>query len=343
MMLAARVARSLEEGRGGLVSSALANVWGTIASRSLVKSLAFRGDRCVIAVGGATLGGSGKTPLAIACARELSAQGVRVALVGHAYRAHPLRARLVRAGDDVEVVGDEALLAARALAPFRVPVFVAPNRQAALDLALAHADVAILDGIAQLEPLRANLALLAVDSDRPWGAGACPPRGDLRAPVVELTALSDMIVRVGKTENAGARVIGEGAWLGARKLSWDEVRSHRVGLWTSIARPERVLADVVDAGVTPAFVVTHADHGEVGDRPRAAIARAARDRGVNLWVCTPKCAVSASRNRTLSLAGVPFATLEHEVELDAALKAVLAGVVTRWRPETPSRTPSPTR
>ena len=45
----------------------------------------------------------------------------------------------------------------------------------------AHdAEVLVLDGVLQVAPLRATLALLAVDADDPWGTAACPrvpPRG----------------------------------------------------------------------------------------------------------------------------------------------------------------------
>jgi hypothetical protein len=127
----------------------------------------------VIAVGGSTLGGSGKTPLAIACADALHRAGERVALVGHAYRGRPGRPRFVSVGDDVGEVGDEALECAARLAPYGVPVVVAETRQRALDLALEVADVAVVDGLGQAKPRRASLALLAVDAASPWGAGRC--------------------------------------------------------------------------------------------------------------------------------------------------------------------------
>jgi len=103
------VARRLEEGRyQGVIARCLALAWGDVSARGLVRSVAVPADVRVVAVGGATLGGSGKTPLAIACARELAKQGARVAFVGHAYRAHPGRARLVSPDDSLAEVGDEA-------------------------------------------------------------------------------------------------------------------------------------------------------------------------------------------------------------------------------------------
>ncbi len=124
----------------------------------------------MVAVGGATLGGSGKTPLAIACA-EAMADGARVAYVAHGYRARPERAaRRHAVDDDVATVGDEALVAARALAG-RASVVVAPSRQAALELAAERADVVVLDGVLQTHtaPRHALSPRRSTPID-PWGA-----------------------------------------------------------------------------------------------------------------------------------------------------------------------------
>jgi tetraacyldisaccharide-1-P 4'-kinase len=166
--------------------------------RSTFRRLAVPGGVPVVAVGGATFGGSGKTPLAIACAAELARAGARVVLVGHAYRADPQRARFVLPGDALGDVGDEALLAARALEPAGARVVVAPSRQQAIAHAVRGADVLVLDGVAQLAPSRAALALLALDAVDPWGGRPClPPVGRLRAPRSTLLAACDAVVPVG--------------------------------------------------------------------------------------------------------------------------------------------------
>src|SRR5260221_5377530 len=93
----------------------LASAYGAISRRGVCRPLDIPDRVPMIGVGGATLGGSGKTPVAIAIARALAARGERVALVGHAYRARPHCARVVAISDDVREVGDEALLASQEL------------------------------------------------------------------------------------------------------------------------------------------------------------------------------------------------------------------------------------
>ncbi len=226
-----------------------------------------------LCVGGATLGGSGKTPLAIACARHLASLGHRVALVGHAYGASPPRApRRVLADDDPKLVGDEALECARALDGVAT-VLVARRKQDALDEAARIADVVVLDGPLQLAPARATLSLLAVDARAPWGSGACPPLGDLRAPREALLAATDEVVSVAGSSRG---VVHRG-----ELLRWDEIAARRVGLVTGIARPGRVTELMCAHGVVPRCAVSFADHG-------ALILRTQNAHRVELWLTTQK-------------------------------------------------------
>ena len=246
-------ARSLEAGTfRGPITSLLSSAWGRLAAAGVVRSLEAPRHTRLVTVGGATLGGSGKTPLAIACAAELATAGCRVALVGHAYRARPGSARLVKVDDDLAQVGDEALVAARDLAALGVPVVVAPRRALAMDLASRFADVLVLDGVAQTTP-RASLALLAVDAAEPWGSAQVPPRGDLRAPLAALLAACDLIVTLGtdpppaafpvcrSTPTTHARSYSRGAWVGRTLFRWDSLAGIRVGLLSALSRPERIV------------------------------------------------------------------------------------------------------
>ena len=92
---------------------------GSLVDRSVTRRLPHPSGVSIVSVGGATLGGSGKTPLAIACASALAASGARVALVGHAYRAAPLHARTVSPGDALERLCRDHLVAYKIPVAFR--------------------------------------------------------------------------------------------------------------------------------------------------------------------------------------------------------------------------------
>jgi tetraacyldisaccharide 4'-kinase len=323
MSLRADVARSLEAGRGGLASALVSRAWG--ATSRVARPLTFPRGTKVVAIGGATLGGSGKTPLAVACAKELARAGRSVALVGHAYGARPRYARVVSSDDDVDVVGDEALACARELDAAGIHVVIAPTRQAAIDLAATLAPVLVIDGVAQLRPIRAHMALLALDGVRPWGAGECPPRGDLRASKPTLLAACDRVVRVGGAAPSldGAFVLSDGARLGSLLLTWKDLRPKRVGLWTALARPDRILDRLRGAGIVPSVVAAHADHGRPSPTSTARSIELARRAGVDLWLTTSKC---ATRMRE-GLGGLPLAVLAYELSLGESLASALLRAV----------------
>jgi tetraacyldisaccharide 4'-kinase len=328
------LARALERGaHAGPLASALGRVWQHTLGRAVVRRLTWPSHVRVVAVGGATLGGSGKTPLAMACAEELAAAGASGALVGHGYRADPGRARIVGRDDPIGQVGDEALLAARALGPAGVPVVVAPRRSEAVALAARIADVLVIDGIAQTTPARASLALLAVDAREPWGcAAALPPAGDLRAPRSRLLGACDMLVAVGdepphglsgachvRTEMPGARVAGD-------LIPWDSLARLRLGLLSALARPERVVRALERRGVRVCDVIRAADHGPFARDLRDLVS----GRGVDLWLATPKCALHAFEARVVpSKVGVICTTYALPLALTAALRDLLDLAVTR--------------
>jgi tetraacyldisaccharide 4'-kinase len=322
------VARALERGDlRGPAARLLSSVWGLVASRGVARPVPLPAGVRVVAVGGATLGGSGKTPLAVACALELARQrgGEDVALVGHAYRADPRRPRVVSAYDDeLREVGDEALLAARELAHARVPVVVAPRRADAVALAAKRARIVVLDGVAQTRPARASLALLAVDAAEPWGrAKAVPPAGDLRAPRAALLAACDRVVTVGSDEGADARVVSRGVWLRGSLLPWEAIAGARLGLLCALARPDRIVRGLERRGIALQAIVRARDHGPFGGCGcgRAIDAGAPDVKRVELWLASPKCALHVDLER---FAPTPLATLDYSLLLSTPVRGALA-------------------
>ncbi|AKU98570.1 Tetraacyldisaccharide 4'-kinase [Labilithrix luteola] len=320
-----RAARWLESGPGGTsvllgvgpLVRVLARVNAPIASHTLRRPASIPPGLRVVTVGGATLGGSGKSRVAMACVEALTQRGSRVALIGHAYRARPGSARFVQPEDRLAEVGDEALAAARRFARLGIdaPVIVAPSRDAALARAATSTpalDAVVLDGPLQLRPEPASLALLAVDAAAPWGSGEVFPAGDLRAPQHVLRSVADEVVEV----NASPRAfIVANEEVGAESLC-----GARIGLFTALARPDRLVRALALLGLSPAVVVACPDHGPL---TAEAIRRLqAAEPSVDTWVATEKCAVH--------LDGVklerPLAVLEASVSLPEQLLARISAI-----------------
>jgi tetraacyldisaccharide 4'-kinase len=286
------IATALEEGSlRGLAAEALARVHAPLAARAIARPLSLPDGVPVVTVGGATLGGSGKTRVATACARALLARGFDVvALVGHAYGASrsSLRARFVAPDDAIDDAGDEAIACARGVArdglADRIRVVVASARRDAVALAVASgAQAIVIDGPLTTRPRRPALSILAVDRERPWGAGRVAPRGDLRAPPDALLAHADVVVEVGATPSP-ADVAA--------------LRGRRFGLFTAVARPRRIVEGLAREGLVPAVHVRAPDHGPIGPEVRRALEHPRAGGSLAVWVATPKCAVHLAPLRT---------------------------------------------
>jgi tetraacyldisaccharide 4'-kinase len=135
----------------------------------------------VIVVGNITVGGSGKTPLAIWMAEFLKGKGWSPAIISRGYGAKIEAPRAATVASDAVEVGDEPVLLARRSG---CPVWVGPDRvQVAAALRAAHPDVNVLildDGL-QHYRMRRDIEIGVVDV-RGLGNGFLLPAGPLREP-----------------------------------------------------------------------------------------------------------------------------------------------------------------
>ncbi|MEI6211451.1 MAG: tetraacyldisaccharide 4'-kinase [bacterium] len=156
----------------------------------------------VISVGNITVGGTGKTPVVEAFARELQRAGRKVAILSRGYRKKELPwwerlfreqldpPRVVSDGHhvllDSEMGGDEPYMLAVNLPG--VVVLVDRNRVKSGRYAIRKlgCDTLILDDGFQYQKLKHRLELVLVDCTNPFGNNQLLPRGILREPVHNL-------------------------------------------------------------------------------------------------------------------------------------------------------------
>lgn len=136
----------------------------------------------VIVIGSPYIGGTGKTPLVIALANCLKAQGYKPAIVTRGYRGKsPIYPLSVNAHTSVYHSGDEPWLIARETG---CPVIADPDRPAAITYCLQKYDCNIIlsdDGLGHLAMGRAWE--LAVLPEKKRGNGFYFPAGCLREPL----------------------------------------------------------------------------------------------------------------------------------------------------------------
>ena len=170
----------------------------------------------VIVVGNLTVGGTGKTPVVIWLARQLTQRGLKVGIVSRGYRsrrdtsqAHRARTghepRLVTPQSTWQDVGDEPVLLARSTGCATV---VGTDRVAAARALVAqHVDVIVADDGLQHLRLARDCEIVVIDGARGFGNGRVLPAGPLREPISRL-AQADLIVVNGVAEHPSIRHLG---------------------------------------------------------------------------------------------------------------------------------------
>jgi tetraacyldisaccharide 4'-kinase len=285
----------------------------------------------VVGISGATLGGSGVTALVIDVAAALSLHGRRVAVIGHGYGASNSMTRVVSPLATVAEDGDEAVEVARALRSRSVPVVVGRPRCAAVALAARGADTLVLDGVLQTRPSACAASLLALEAWEPWGSGACPPVGNLRASPEKLIRAASAVLWLTPPGASPGRLDGRstlegfdrplhvvpsdvllfgGGFSGAPLA---DLGRGSVGVILGVARPERISRALAHAGVGTEVVVRLSDHASAQTFQRHE--RQLRGAKVDLWVTTSKCATKLGDR----FAGRPVVALRRRFRLPAAL------------------------
>ncbi len=239
----------------------------------------------VLCIGNLTLGGSGKTPAALAVGRLLGAAGARPFFLTRGYGgalSGPVTVDAAR--HSARDVGDEPLLLARI-----APTIVARDRVAGAEAAkAAGASVIIMDDGFQNPSLVKQLAILAVDGRRGIGNARVFPAGPLRAPLAAQLARAHALVVIGEgTAAASVAAAGRGLALFSGRLVPDPaalgaLAGHRVFAFAGIGDPEKFFATLDAAGIAAPVKRSYPDHHRYTAAEAAALAEEAERRDLML-------------------------------------------------------------
>ena len=250
-----------------LHARALATMFGAGASlrRGLLRAGVLRSHRVpvpVIVVGNLSVGGTGKTPLAIALVRHLRERGWNPGVASRGYgRAQESTPRWVDARTAAADGGDEPVLIARRTgAPTRVD---RDRVAAARALATAGCDIVVCDDGLQHYRLRRDIEIEVIDGRRRYGNGRLLPAGPLREPA-KRGQLCDFRMVNGGEAAAGEwpmqlRASGAMPMRGGRLQPLSSFAGHRVHAVAGIGNPQRFFEMLRGLGIG---VVPHAfdDH-----------------------------------------------------------------------------------
>ena len=232
--------------------SPFAWIYGRVARRVLDHRARKKIAVPVICVGNFTVGGSGKTPTALALAETAISRGFKPGFLSRGYGGGIRHATVVDPSrDTARLVGDEPmLLAARAL------TVVSANRIDGAELLVRKgADLIIMDDGFQSARLFFDQALLVVDARRGIGNGRVFPAGPVRAPVIDQVRHASALIVVG--EGGGADPMIRMAARAAKPihlarfqpLNAARFRDRNCLSFAAIGDPEKFFTTLEDAGV----------------------------------------------------------------------------------------------
>lgn len=171
-------------------------IWAAATARRLARGPWVDAGAPVISIGNVTVGGSGKTPVAMEALRLLRAAGVEAQALSRGYGGRltgPVKVEPTThtAAD----VGDEPLMIAAT-----APAWISRDRVAGARAAVAAGATAlVLDDAHQNPALKQALSLVVVDGETrdeewPFGDGSVFPAGPMREPLKVGLARADAVI-----------------------------------------------------------------------------------------------------------------------------------------------------
>ncbi len=254
-------------GRPGLYARLLwpiATIYGAISGRRMSREGA-RAGIPVICVGNFTLGGTGKTPTAIAIARLLAAAGEKPFFLSRGYGG-ALGGPLIvdPRNHSATDVGDEPLLLARV-----APVVVSRDRVAGAALARSSgATVIVMDDGLQNPSLAKDLSIGVMDGRRGLGNAFVFPSGPLRAPLPTQLGHVQALLLIGKGRGATqaaelAREYNRPLVRASLAPAADAIKAigrRKVFAFAGIGDPEKFFMTLASSGIEATIEESFQDH-----------------------------------------------------------------------------------
>lgn len=241
----------------------VSKLYGAIAARNMRKAPRAPVAAPVLCVGNFTVGGTGKTPTAIALSKAAAARGLRPGFLSRGHGGSFSRPHVVNLEkDSARHVGDEPMLLAE-----HAPVAVTPNRAAGAKLLIEQGcTFLIMDDGFQSARIGIDFALAVIDARHGAGNNFVIPAGPLRAPLAVQVRFADAVLCMGEGE-AGDAAVRMAARAGkpifeasTRAINADAVRGKRYLAFAGIGHPDRFFRTAEASGAHLSLTRVFGDH-----------------------------------------------------------------------------------
>lgn len=214
----------------------------------------------IICVGNLTVGGSGKTPVALALGKILQEMSVEFAYLSRGYLGKKNQFGYVDKARSMSCdVGDEPLILAEV-----APTFVAKDRlQGAREIIKNRKIQAIIidDGM-QNNSLQKDLTILVVDSKIQFGNEFIFPAGPLRESIGDGLAKTDFVVVIGEIDEKLQQILASkkiiSAKIKAKNLA--NFSGQKLMAFCGLAHPEKFFSFLENQGLNVVNAQSFADH-----------------------------------------------------------------------------------
>ena len=219
-------------------------------------TVSFRPRAAVICVGNLTVGGTGKTPVAIAIARALTTKGRKPFFLSRGYGGRLKGPIQVIPQHNARDVGDEPLLLAAA-----APVIVSRARDEGARLAVEFgADVIVMDDGHQNFSLAKDLSFIVIDAEQQFGNGQIVPAGPMREFARQGLARADAVIVVGEGTPHLDGYSGPVLRAHLTHVDVPEINGRRVVGFAGIGRPDKFFRSLRAFGAEIVATKRFADH-----------------------------------------------------------------------------------
>ncbi|WP_330984317.1 MULTISPECIES: tetraacyldisaccharide 4'-kinase [Enterobacterales] len=223
---------------------------------------AWRSPVPVVVVGNLTVGGNGKTPVAIWLVEQLQKQGIKVGVVSRGYGGKAEHYPLILTSETTTAqAGDEPVLIYQRTG---APVAVSPERSDAVKALLAtHSpEIVITDDGLQHYRLARDVEIVVIDGVRRFGNGWWLPAGPMRERASRLKSVDAVIVNGGvPRESEIPMQLQPGLAVNLLTGEKRDVASLAgIVAMAGIGHPPRFFATLEQCGAHPLKTVALADH-----------------------------------------------------------------------------------
>jgi len=302
----------------------------------------------VLSIGNLSVGGTGKTPIALHLAQALEEMGRKNVIISRGYGGcRDVDPMDVTPESDPSETGDEPAMMARHLGPNRV--IVGKSRHAAALRAISiipDTKLLIMDDGFQHRKLHRDIDLLLLDGIRKWGNGKLLPLGDLREPITCAKRAHALIVtRASKANKNKIEVwwseFGSGGPIFYVDFHVASVRDAATGkrlelpaklgplfAFCALGHPQAFYTDLTASGLHLAGTRSFRDHQALSPSNIAKLAGFAADSGAAGLICTEKDAVKLTGTH-IATSSLPIWVAEQEVQGAADLVEWIADSLNR--------------